>query len=171
MNTIVFDEKAEQDILIGYCNIEGFTSGVFNDWFQLEYDNYTVDNETIDQVNLDNIDNLEITIVLGTWCSDSQREFPRFYKILEKLNFSFEYLTIISVNRAKQAPETTVGELNIELVPTFIFSKNGKEIGRIIETPEVSLEKTLKNNLINLIDAAFWLNNTSLDKVLLETLN
>ncbi len=144
MNTVLYDEKAEQDILIGYCNIEGFTSGLFNDWFQLEYDNYTVDNETLDQITLDNLDSLKITIVLGTWCSDSQREFPRFYKVLEKISFSFEYLTIIAVNRTKQAPETTVGELNIQLVPTFIFSKNGKEIGRIIETPEVSLEKDLK---------------------------
>jgi thiol-disulfide isomerase/thioredoxin len=144
INTIVYDEKAEQDILIGYCNIEGFTSGDFNDWFQLEYDNYAVDNETLDQINLDNLDSVEITIVLGTWCSDSQREFPRFYKILEKLSFSFDYLTIIAVNRVKLAPEISVGELNIELVPTFIFSKNGKEIGRIVETPEFSLEKDFK---------------------------
>ena len=31
--------------------------------------------------------------------------------------------------------------LNIEKVPTFIFYKNGIEIGRIIESPEKSIEK------------------------------
>ncbi|OFX84838.1 MAG: hypothetical protein A2W99_06470 [Bacteroidetes bacterium GWF2_33_16] len=141
---VVFDEKANQEILIGYCNIEGFTSGMFNDWFQLEYDNYIVDTDVSDQISLDSIDNLEITVVLGTWCSDSRREFPRFYKILEKINFSFDYLTIIAVDRGKNALETNVKELNVELVPTFVFSINGKEIGRIIETPEFSLEKDFK---------------------------
>jgi len=144
LNMVVFDEKANQEILIGYCNIEGFTSGMFNDWFQLEYDNYIVDTDVSDQISLDSIDNLEITVVLGTWCSDSRREFPRFYKILEKINFSFDYLTIIAVDRGKNALETNVKELNVELVPTFVFSINGKEIGRIIETPEFSLEKDFK---------------------------
>lgn len=150
LNTIVFDDKANEYILIGYCNIEGFTSGDFNEWFQLEYDNYIIDSETLDQINLDNIENLEITVVLGTWCSDSQREVPRFFKILEKISFPYEYLTIICVNRSKEAPETHVGELNIELVPTFIFSINGKEIGRIIETPEVSIEKDFKKIITSL---------------------
>ena len=149
-NTIVFDEKANQEILIDYCNIEGFTTGTFNDWFQLEYDSYTTDNEILDQINFDSLENLEITIVLGTWCSDSRREFPRFYKILEKINFPFENLTIIAVNRNKEAFNTNVDAFNIQLVPTFIFIKDGKEIGRIIETPEISLEKDLKKILSNI---------------------
>lgn len=143
INTVVFDEKANQDILIGYCNIDGFTSGEFNNWFQLEYDTYIIDNETIEQINPDNLENIEVTIVLGTWCGDSRREFPRFFKILEKIGYSFDNLTIIGVDRSKKAPDTHVEDLNIELVPTFIFSIDGKEVGRIIETPEISLEKDL----------------------------
>jgi hypothetical protein len=30
--------------------------------------------------------------------------------------------------------------MNIERVPTFIFKRGGEEIGRIIETPDESLE-------------------------------
>ena len=33
--------------------------------------------------------------------------------------------------------------MEIELVPTFILDYNGEEIGRIIESPEESLEKDL----------------------------
>jgi thiol-disulfide isomerase/thioredoxin len=143
INTVVYDEKANQDILIGYCNIDGFTSGEFNNWFQLEYDTYIIDSETIELINPDNIENLEVTIVLGTWCSDSRREFPRFFKILEKIGYSFDNLTIIGVDRSKKAPDTHVDELKVEFVPTFIFSIDGKEVGRIIETPEISLEKDL----------------------------
>ena len=34
-------------------------------------------------------------------------------------------------------------DLDIELVPTFIFYRNGEELGRIVETPEDTLEKDL----------------------------
>ncbi|HAN19963.1 MAG TPA: thioredoxin [Bacteroidales bacterium] len=150
LNTVVFDEKSNQEILIGFCNIEGFTSGSFNNWFQTEYDNYIIDSETLGQINAEMFDSLEITIVLGTWCSDSQREFPRFYKILEYLNFSFDYLTIIAVNREKKAEDTHADRLNIELVPTIIFYNQEKEIGRIIESPEISLEKDMQKILSKL---------------------
>ena len=80
---------------------------------------------------------------MGTWCSDSQREVPRFFKILDQLAFNFNNITLIGVNRAKQADNTEVNELNIELVPTIIFFIDGKEIGRIIESPEENLEKDM----------------------------
>jgi len=148
MNTVIFDEKANQEILYGFCNIEGFTSGIFNEWFQTEYDNYIVDTETLSLINQEALDSLEITIVLGTWCGDSRREFPRFYKILEHLNYMFDDLTIIAVNRTKEAENTPVDKLTIELVPTIIFYKQGTEIGRIIESPVFSLEKDIQEILL-----------------------
>lgn len=148
MNTVIFDEQANQEILYGFCNIEGFTSGTFNEWFQTEYDNYLVDTETLSLINQEALDSLVITIVLGTWCSDSRREFPRFYKILENLNYMFDDLTIIAVNRAKEAENTPVDKLSIELVPTIIFYKQGTEIGRIIESPVFSLEKDIQEILL-----------------------
>ena len=148
LNSVIFDEKANQEILYGFCNIEGFTSGTFNEWFQTEYDNYIVDTETLSLINQEALDSLEITIVLGTWCSDSRREFPRFYKILEHLNYMFDDLTIIAVNRTKEAENTPVYKLTIELVPTIIFYKQGTEIGRIIESPVFSLEKDIQEILL-----------------------
>ena len=28
---------------------------------------------------------------MGTWCSDSRKEIPVFYKLIDKLNFSEEF--------------------------------------------------------------------------------
>ena len=102
-----------------------------------------IDEETLKSVPLEIIQKLEITIVLGTWCSDSQQEIPRFIKITDHVDFQSDKLTIISIDRNKEAGKISVAEMNIEFVPTIIFYLNKKEIGRIIETPFESLEKDL----------------------------
>jgi thiol-disulfide isomerase/thioredoxin len=143
LNNIVFDENANQEILLGYCDIVGLKNSSATDWFVPEYENYIIDEEALKSISPETIQELEIFMVLGTWCSDSQREVPRIYKILEYLEYNFEHSTIIAVNRNKDAEDTVVKRLNIELVPTFIFYRDGAEIGRIIETPSESLEKDL----------------------------
>jgi hypothetical protein len=40
-------------------------------------------------------------------------------------------------------PDGSATDSGIEYVPTFIFSKNGKEINRIVEFPIFSLEKDM----------------------------
>jgi len=72
---------------------------------------------------------------MGTWCPDSRKEVPRFYKILDSLKFPESQLKLITVNRMKKGIAQETDGLNIQRVPTFIFYKDGKEVGRIIEHP------------------------------------
>jgi len=132
-----------QDSIIGYFQLEKLNTPPFKYWFEHEYETYTVDSETLLQIDEGKISTITITIVIGTWCSDSQRETPRFIKILNEIDFDFEKITAIGVNKKKKAAETTIDELSIEYVPTIIFYNDGEEIGRIIETPEESLEKDM----------------------------
>ncbi|MBU8893360.1 MAG: thioredoxin family protein [Bacteroidales bacterium] len=143
MNKIVFDENANQEILLGYCDKNSLMSNPVTQWFKPEYDNYSIDKETLKSINPDLIPELEIFIVMGTWCSDSQREVPGFIKITELLNLQSGQLVIIGVNKNKEADEIPIIRMDIELVPTFIFYKDGEEIGRIVESPEESLEKDI----------------------------
>ena len=54
---------------------------------------------------------------------------------------------MICVGRDKKAEGTEVDLLDIKYVPTFIVYRNGKEIGRIVESPQTTLEGDLKNIL------------------------
>ena len=89
----------------------------------------------------------KITIVMATWCSDSRREVPRFYKILDFLKFNNDNTTLINVNSAKKTSDIDISTINIQRVPTIFFYINNNEIGRIIETPKISLEKDMVNIL------------------------
>jgi hypothetical protein len=53
-------------------------------------------------------------------------------------------IDIIAVDRKKQASDVDMTPYSIEKVPTFIFYKNGKEVGRIIETPHTTLENDMQ---------------------------
>ena len=145
INKIVFDEIAEEDILIGYCDKEGFNGDDFNYWFQDEYKHYSINKETFELLNSDLFSSLQIKAIMGTWCEDSQREIPRIIKILDHLDYNFENLTIIGVDYNKKAEGTEVDQLNINFVPTIIIYIDDKEIGRILESPAESLEKDITN--------------------------
>jgi hypothetical protein len=142
-NQLKFDEKSNANILYGYSNLEGLKKEPFNLWFDFEYDSYQPDMAVLEQLNIEKLDELEIIIVMGTWCSDSQREVPRFYKMMESIGYETTKLTLINVDRTKQAKGTPTGKLKIERIPVFIFLKDGKEIGRIVESPKESLEKDM----------------------------
>lgn len=138
---IVIDEKSNKPMLVGLCTRENFTKDTsFSWWFFAEYDYYQPEDSIIKLINLDSI---KIVLVLGTWCSDSRREVPYFYKILDQLKFDEKNLTVFSVDRKKQAEGYDIDQFIIERVPTFIFYKNDSELGRIIETPNETLEKDI----------------------------
>ncbi|MFL2698300.1 MAG: thioredoxin family protein [Gammaproteobacteria bacterium] len=108
--------------------------------FYNEYKNYLVD----DKINLSEVNDVEVVIMFGTWCHDSKREVPRMIRILESIGTSFESISLIALDMNKNEPESKAKLFNLERTPTFIFFKNGDEIGRIVERPKVSLESDLK---------------------------
>jgi len=150
INKTMFDEKTNEEILIGYCNKDALTSPPFDEWFLAEYESYIVDKESLKPV-IHKVDkDLKIVIVLGTWCSDSQREVPRFMKIASFLKIDPVQISIIAVDRNKEAKNIPLTSLNIDFVPTFIFYDHEKEMGRIVEWPEESLEKDIEKIFTNI---------------------
>lgn len=79
-------------------------------------------------------------VFLGTWCSDTKRELPRFFKSMDQAGLSEPQVTLIGLDRSKKDTEELTEKWQIEFVPTFIFIRNGRELGRIVETPEDTLE-------------------------------
>ena len=138
----------DEEILVGKVTRSQLQTGEFGDYFEYNYTNYSPDQQTINELK-NKIYGYDIIIVLGTWCSDSQREVPRFYKILDKLEYNTNTVTIYCVDRNKTAGNYDISDLNIERVPTFIFVKDGVEKGRIIETPQNTLEKDMLEILNN----------------------
>lgn len=127
----------------------------YNEWFGKEHDEYQIDQKAIAELKKEKLNSYNITLVMGTWCEDSHREVPRLFKILEAVGYPENKLTMIAVNRKKEAPNGEEGPLNIQRVPTIIVQKYGKEIGRIIESPSTGY---LERDLVDILKK----DNTSL---------
>ncbi|RJP68940.1 MAG: thioredoxin [Ignavibacteriales bacterium] len=134
------DEKSGKIMLVGEITREAFRDTSFAWWYNSEYENYSPDKVVLDSIAIKSAD-VKIVIVLGTWCSDSRREVPRFFKITDSLKIMADRIKLISVDRDKKDLSGKVDSLNIELVPTFIFCRNENEMGRITEAPIETLEK------------------------------
>ena len=86
----------------------------------------------------------EVTVFLGTWCGDSRREVPRLWKALDAAGGAVPFhIRYIAVDRQKKEPAADVEGSGIHFVPTFIVSRGGHEIGRIVEQPPHGVEKDL----------------------------
>jgi hypothetical protein len=144
LNRTKIDEQSQMEVLIGTCNREALKSDLFKVYFEPEYEKYTTDEAIITKLKKGLVNNnISITIVMGSWCGDSQEQVPRFYKVIDAIGFADSGITLICVDRTKKSDKGETDNLNIIRIPTFIIYKNGKEIGRIIETPKASLEKDL----------------------------
>ncbi len=137
-------------ILLGKISEESLLQPPYKDWYQKNYDAYSPDLNTIDELS-EALKAYTITGFMGSWCGDSKREVPIFYKVLHQAEFPMSALTLIAVDRApdsyKQSPGGEQEGLNIHRVPTFIFYKNGKEVGRITERPVVTMENDILSML------------------------
>ncbi|MDB4254265.1 thioredoxin [Gammaproteobacteria bacterium] len=86
---------------------------------------------------------IEIYVLFGTWCHDSQREVPRLLRLLDKLDVQENQINLIALNSKKKEPHNRAERFKIKKTPTFIFLRNQKAIGRIIEMPKINLEEDI----------------------------
>lgn len=86
----------------------------------------------------------EVTVFLGTWCGDSAREVPRLWRALDETGGEVPFkIHYIGVDRKKKEPAAPVANYEIEYVPTFIVSRQGREVGRIVEEAPHGVERDL----------------------------
>ena len=83
---------------------------------------------------------LTIMMFLGTWCDDSKREAPKLLKLLEAADNPNISLELYAVDAKLQDGKGLTKKYGVKAVPTIIFFDHGREQGRIIESPKISLE-------------------------------
>jgi hypothetical protein len=144
-NQEIMDEHGNP-ILLGKCTRAGLSKPPYNSWFEKNFSDYTVDSSTADLLRA-KLTGRELRIFMGTWCGDSRREVPRIFKILDYCGVAPSSIQLIMVNDSdsayKQSPSHEEEGLNIFRVPDLLVFNGDFELGRIVESPHISLEKDL----------------------------
>lgn len=132
--------ESAKPVLTGWLNPQEIFEEI--QAYQLEKEKYQPDNTIIKKLKEHSSDT-EIIVFLGTWCPDCQREVPRFLKIVELAHNSHINYKLLGLDRSKRDSGGLAESHQIEFVPTFVVLQNKQEIGRIVETPIVSIEHDL----------------------------
>lgn len=85
----------------------------------------------------------EVRIYLGTWCGDSRREVPRLWKAFDLAGELPFRVTHVGVDRSKEAPGSLLDGVDLEYVPTIVVLRDGREVGRIVESAPGGVERAL----------------------------
>lgn len=140
-----------ETIMVGPVNWDGLTQGQYGEWFTPTYMNYHVDVESLDRV-APVIQDVEIIVFLGTWCSDSHVQIPQFYKMMDYLGYDINRMKVYGLERLEDytlvSPTGEEQAYDITHVPTFIFLLDGVELGRITEYPRTTIEKDMVGILL-----------------------
>jgi len=84
-----------------------------------------------------------VEIFLGTWCPDCRQHVSAYLKLMDMVRNPLIRTTFTGIPRQRELRQEYTADRNIERVPTFIVHFRGREIGRLIETPKVSVEADL----------------------------
>jgi thiol-disulfide isomerase/thioredoxin len=111
-------------------------------WFTSGFHDYQPDSAAIAMLHVV-APKLHVMIFCGTWCPDTKHELPRFFKVANEAGIPDSLITLYGVDRTKHSADGMTDRFDIINVPTFIFTLHGKEIGRIVERADESVEKDL----------------------------
>lgn len=138
--------ESGQLILAGHGSHSVFRQPNYKAWYDQSYNAYIEDAAMVSELK-PLLAKKKMEIFLGSWCGDSKREVPRMLKVLQHAGMDTADVSLIFVDNStqnyKQSPQHEEKDKNIHHVPSFIVYDGSKEIGRIIESPKMSLEKDL----------------------------
>ncbi len=140
------DEEPPPELL-GRCATTDLATPPYSAWFRPEHARYAPDAGVLRELRDAGRGGATLEIFFGTWCGDSRREVPRLVRLLEELDWPAEAWTLIGVDDAdgdlKRSPGREEAGLEIWRVPTVVVRRDGREIGRLVEHPALSLERDL----------------------------
>ncbi len=132
--TFAIDSVSHERVLIGPVERSAFEDST---WYKSNYSLYHPLPSLIDRIDSLNHED-SVTVVFGSWCSDSHMWVPMFLSITDSTTLAHSISFVAVPESAGWRDQLTPG-LDVTKVPTFIFYHDGKEIGRIVEKPEGDL--------------------------------
>jgi hypothetical protein len=98
---------------------------------------------------------LAVEIFFGLDSADSRDLVARFFRLYEALDQSLVSVTYVSVSPDLKAPLEDIQARIVESIPTLIVRVDDYELGRIIVSPQGSLEDGIEAILMAYVDPAY----------------
>jgi len=107
--------------------------------FRTGYDTATIVHDFVPLIRSAK-EGVDVIVFFGGWCPDSRQEVPHFLRLADEAGIPSSRIRLYALDRTKKSDDGQTAQYGIERVPTFIFLKGGKELGRITEFPSTTIE-------------------------------
>ena len=135
----VVPQKDRSGHLVGVINMEILLESPFSNWFRPRHKAYRIQTMNLKKLKV-LFKDVKIKVFMATWCKESKARVPILIKILDVVDFDFNDLQLIAVDKRKKTPEKLEKGYDLIRIPTFIFYRNDTEIGRFVEDPRTTIE-------------------------------
>ena len=137
-------EKTEKDVLMGKITMEE----VYQSYpkFRTISEQYTPDEDVVQRLRAVHR-HAAFRVFIGTWCFDSEKHVPPFDVLIREVSNPYFTVEYYGVDRDMCDGIRMARSFNIQYVPTFILMEKNTEIGRVVETPKVSIGEDILNIL------------------------
>jgi thiol-disulfide isomerase/thioredoxin len=141
------DKKTDKVCLRGLLKFEDILNETTYTWMQKGMESYEPNKAIVERLRKV-LPTYRFVVFIGTWCGDTQELLPQYYKTMKLAGFDFNALQLYGVNRNKEAINIESKLYNITKVPTIIIMERFREVGRITETVNKSIEEDLLNIMV-----------------------
>ena len=116
--------------------------------FDANYQAYAPSAESVSSFKASLPEVLEVRVLFGTWCHDSEREVPRLLKLFNLAGIPGKSVELYGLDLKKKDPGGMADAMGVRYTPTFIFYVDDMEIGRIVEKPQLNLATDILGFLV-----------------------
>ncbi len=142
-----FDKVTTKPLLRGKVKMSDLLKESSCSWLDEGAQSYQPNANAIQQLT-DNLGNYRFVVFVGTWCSDTKDLLPKFYKTILEAQIPLSVIEMYAVDREKRSLKEEEKIYKIERVPTFIVFHQNREVGRIVESVQASIETDLANMIV-----------------------
>ena len=132
-------------VLKGKLDLKTLTSDTAFSWFYTGVNKYQPNDNMLNYIKA-NRERFSLIAVIGTWDAQSRELFPQLYKVMVLAGAPETQMLILGAD--EHGDTGTPHDYKIKKMPTFIVMKDGKEIGRIAQAVNESVEADLAKILL-----------------------
>ena len=152
LGATVVQKKDGSKVVLGEVTRDEIVTNIAG--WDAEYFTYKPDEAILGEL-AGRFEGIRLVVVLGTWCSDSHREVPRLWKVLDDIGFPPERMKTLAVESSRAVADSTLSQglidwsknareyYGIKAVESIIVYRDNAELGRIVEAPAKSIEADL----------------------------
>lgn len=143
-------DSAGNKMLVGKINEKILANDSSFRWFYYGVNNYKPDPAWTKYISFYR-DSFQVVVFAGTWCNDSKRLLPQFYRVMLASSYPMDRIELYGVDHKLRALGEESAKYGLTKTPTFIFLRDGKEIGRIAERTQRGMDA----DIVSILQAAF----------------